>query len=88
MREEVTGGPECVFEMPEVGNTAKKVERGVSLENQQKLLKYVPFIFKPFLVWKIAYQVHKTSCGCHPRSFRELTPVVNCRYPKEVGRQL
>lgn len=61
VREEVTGGPECVFEMPEGGNTAKEVERGVSLENQQKPLKYVPFIFKFFPVWKIAYQVHKTA---------------------------
>lgn len=48
MKEEVTGGSDCVFEMPEGGNTAKEVERGVSLENQQKPLKCVPFIFKPF----------------------------------------
>lgn len=47
--------------MPEGGNTAKEVERGVSLENQQKPLKYVPFIIKPLPVWEIAYKVHKAA---------------------------
>ena len=61
MREGVTGGFPCVFEMPEGGNTTKEVERGVSLENQQKPLKYVPFIVKPFPVWIIAFKVHKTA---------------------------
>lgn len=53
--------PPCALEMPAGGNTAEEVERGVSLENQQKPLKYVPFICKPFPVWKIAYKVHKTA---------------------------
>lgn len=39
----------------------KEVEREVSLENQQKPLICVPFIFKPFPVWIIAYKVHKTA---------------------------
>lgn len=85
MRQE---GPSCVSEMPKGGNTAKEVERGVSLKNQQKPLKCVPFIFKPFPVWRIACKVHKTAGGSHPRCSRELTPVLSCWSPKEGGEQL
>lgn len=46
--------------MPEEGNTAEEVERGFPWK-EQKPLKYVPFIFKPFPVWEIAYKVHKTA---------------------------
>lgn len=43
------------------GDTAKEAERGVSLEDQQRPLKYVHFICKPFPGWKIAYKVHKIA---------------------------
>lgn len=61
MREEVTRGFKCVLGMPEGDNIAKEGERGVSLENQQRPLKCVHFICKPFPGWKIAYKVHKTA---------------------------
>lgn len=70
------------------GDTAKEVEGGVSLEDQQRPLKYVHFICKPFPGWKIAYKVHKIAQGSLPRSSQELTPVVNCWSPMEGGKQL
>jgi hypothetical protein len=75
------------FEMPEGGNTVKEAERGISLENQQKPLKYVPFIFKRFPVWKIAYKVNKTALW-KPSKISGVDSHCKLQELKERGQQL